>query len=129
MGNGLNTAKPSLSPLSAFDSCRLPVAESLLTAALSRRNLSGRQKPKTNPKKIPATMADVEKAKKQAANEAMQCTMALFLRVLLDKEHATLEDVQRVGRETNELAEAISRGEVSWADVFNSLIEEDNIEV
>lgn len=129
MGSGWNGAKPYLSPRTEYETSKMPVAESLLMGALLRKNLSGIKKKAPNPKKIPVTMADLEKAKKEAQLLAMQCTMALFLRVLLDKEHATLEDIQRVGSEVNDLAKAVSDGEVSWADVFHSLEQEDNIEV
>lgn len=79
---------------------------------------------KTNPRRRPATFADVERAKKEASESAVRTCWAIFFTVLYDKEHAQLEDVQRVWNEINELSKSVSGGYVSVSDLCNVLKEE-----
>lgn len=44
---------------------------------------------KTNPRRRPATMADVERAKQEAQAEAISYAMTIFFTVLCDKHAAT----------------------------------------
>lgn len=85
--------------------------------------------PKVNPKKIPRTEADVEKARKEGLMIGQEYATVIFLTVLYDKEHATYEIMQRVGEEINSLAESITQGYVTIADLKNTLKQEYGIEV
>ena len=53
---------------------------------------------KVNPRRRPATQADVIKAKSKAVNEAVKLTWTILFSVLWDKEQYTPEDMQRGGR-------------------------------
>lgn len=75
------------------------------------------------------TMAQAERMKKQAFAEAVDSALAMFLTVLYDKEHAQPEDIQRVGKEVRDLAESVTLGYVSIADLKNVLRKEYNIEL
>lgn len=44
------------------------------------------QKKKVNPRRIPATLADVQRAKKEAQDFAITATWAIFYTVMRDKE-------------------------------------------
>ena len=76
---------------------------------------------KQNPRKRPATQADVERAKREAQAEAIRYAFAIFFTVLWDKESADMEIMQRVWREVNELSESVSAGYVSVGDLMNTL--------
>lgn len=76
---------------------------------------------RTNPRRRPATQADVERAKKDAQGEAISLAMTIMFTALLDKEGFTQEDLQRLWREVNDLSDSIAQGYVSAADLRNVL--------
>ena len=84
---------------------------------------------KVNPKKIPRTEADVERARKEGLMIGQEYATVIFLTVLYDKEHATYEIIQRVGQEINDLVDSIVKGYVTIADLRRILKEEYNTEV
>ena len=84
---------------------------------------------KQNPRKRPATMADVEKAKKAAHTEAIGYAMTIFFTVLLDKHQATMDELQVFWDEVSELSEAVTNGYVSVADLRSTLRTEYDIKI
>ena len=56
---------------------------------------------KTNPRRRPATQADVAKAKAQATDEAMTRILQIVLYVLVDKHSATHEEIGQLAAEVN----------------------------
>lgn len=50
---------------------------------------------KANPRRRPATMADVERAKQEAQAEAISYAMTIFFTVLCDKHGATDEELRQ----------------------------------
>lgn len=82
---------------------------------------------KPNPKKRPATMADVNQARQAGRDEALNCAMCIFLTVMLDKERATKEDIQRIWAEVNELSDSIAKSYVKVYDLRQVLAEEYDI--
>lgn len=79
---------------------------------------------KLNPRKRPVNMADLERFKKKIFKEATDYATAIFLTVLLDKEHADREIVQRVWKEINEKCEAINEGYIKVSDLQQVLRDE-----
>ena len=59
-----------------------------------------------------------------AREKAVDTTVAIFLTVLCDKEHADAEIIQRVWGEVNELSDSIREGRVNVKDLKNVLREE-----
>ncbi|NLH01929.1 MAG: hypothetical protein GX488_08565 [Clostridiales bacterium] len=84
---------------------------------------------KLNPRRIPATMADVEKAKKAAQIEAVGYAMTIFFTILFDKHGATKDELSVFWDEVNELSEAIAEGYVSISDLKNVLNREYDIKI
>ena len=84
---------------------------------------------KVNPRRRPATMADVNRAVEQATNDALTASAAIFLTVLCDKESADAEIIQRVWQEMQELSQSIIDGYVSVSDLRDTLRKEYNINV
>ena len=84
---------------------------------------------KTNPRKRPATQADVEKNKKQATDEAVSLSMTIFLTVLKDKNGFSNEELQDTWDNVENLSESIRDGYVSVYDLRTVLKEEYEIYV
>ena len=79
---------------------------------------------KVNPRKRHATGADVERAKKDATNEAIKRILYLVLYILIEKHEAPYEDIQQLASEVNYYADSITKGYVSWKDIERVVIEE-----
>ena len=84
---------------------------------------------KVNPRRRPATMADVNRAAQRATNDALTASAAIFLTVLCDKESADAEIVQRVWQEMQALSQSIIDGYVSVADLKNTLSNEYGVDI
>ena len=82
------------------------------------------KKPKKNPKKKPATMADVERAKRQATHEGCEAAWAIMFTVLRDKEGMEYEDLRRIWTEVGELSDSIKAGYVTMPDLKHVLHKE-----
>ncbi len=84
---------------------------------------------KVNPRRRPATQADIERAAKATRDTAIRLTSTIFLSVLCDKEGADAETIRRVWNEVNDLSDSISQGYVSISDLRDTLRKEYNINV
>ena len=84
-------------------------------------------KKKKNPRNIPASQADIIKAKREAQNTAINYAWAIFFTVLRDKEGYGKQRLARVWKEVNELSDSISKGYVNIKDLMRTLDEEANI--
>ena len=84
---------------------------------------------KVNPRRRPATMADVNRAVEQATNDALAASAAIFLTILCDKEGADAETIQRVWREMQELSQSIIDGYVSVSDLKDTLRKEYGVDI
>lgn len=84
---------------------------------------------RVNPRRRPANMADVERAKTQAQQEAVRVAWSIFMTVLYDKEHAEIGDVQRVWQEVNELSDSVAKGYVNVDDLCDTLKHEYDIKL
>lgn len=84
---------------------------------------------KTNPRRRPATQADVNKAKTQAQEQAVRLAWSIFFTVLRDKEGYDLEGMQRVWGHVNDLSDSISKGYCTVADLRTILKEEAGAEI
>ena len=81
-------------------------------------------KKKTNPRRKPATQADVNKAKTQAQEQAVRLTWSIFFTVLRDKEGYDLDGMRRVWDYINDLSDSIAKGYCTVADLRTILKEE-----
>lgn len=84
---------------------------------------------KINPRKRPATQADVEKAKKQATDEAVSLAMTIFLTVLKDKNGFSNEELSDTWANVENLSASIRDGYVSVYDLRTVLRDEYEIYV
>lgn len=81
------------------------------------------KKKKVNPRRKPATQADVEKAKQQAQTHAINMVWAVFFTALRDKEGFGYKRLRRVWDEVNYLSDSIDKGYVKLDDLVNELAE------
>lgn len=84
---------------------------------------------KTNPRKRPATMADVERAKAKAQDEAISLAIAVFLTVMVDKFGYDADKLKAVWDEINKLSDSIAKGYVNLYDLKQVLADEYEIEI
>jgi hypothetical protein len=83
---------------------------------------------KTNPRRRPATQADVERARREGWVEGMRIAEAIFLTVLHDR-HAGEIDPRVVWDEIVEKTRAMDAGYFTAADLRRTLLEEYGIEL
>ena len=86
--------------------------------------MSKGKKKHTPARNIPVSKADVERAKKLAADEGVKLAMVIFLSVLLDKEGYDKERLKRVWKHIEDRSEAITQGYVSVNDLYKVLRDE-----
>ena len=67
-------------------------------------------KKKVNPRRRPATQADVQRAKQKGQEEAVKLAWSILFTVLRDKEGYDLEGLQRVWKEVDDLSDSITKG-------------------
>lgn len=87
------------------------------------------KKKRVNPYRRPATLADINKAKKEAKNMAVEIAWSIFFTVLRDKEGYTQADLRRVWDEVEYLSDSITSGYCSVKDLRSILHEEAGIDL
>ena len=84
---------------------------------------------KINPRRRPATQADVKKAKEEAVCKAIVLTKALTFTALLDEGIIKPEDVKRGWEKTKYLADSTKRGYISIQDMYDTLISDYGVDL
>lgn len=84
-------------------------------------------KRKINPRRRPASKADVERARAAATVDATRSCWSILFSVLRDKEGMAVEDLQRIWAETEELSDSVIRGYCSVSDLRDTLRREAGI--
>lgn len=87
------------------------------------------KKKRVNPNRRPATVADVNKAKREAQDKAVELAWSIFFTVLCDKEGYELEDLQRIWGEVNSLSDSIAKGYCTVRDLRTILREEMGVDI
>ena len=77
---------------------------------------------KTNPRRIPATQADVDKAREQGVDIAL----TLLLWVLVDRHDATQAELDVFAGELDDLTDHIASGRIKLSDITETLRDEYN---
>lgn len=77
-------------------------------------------KQKTNPRRIPVSQADINRARQ----DNITIAWAIIFSVLVDKEGFTPDDIARVWQETEDLADSLTKGYVNINDLQRTLEEE-----
>lgn len=82
---------------------------------------------KINPRRRPATQADISKAKREAQSQAINYAWAIFFTVLRDKEGFGKQRLARIWKEVNELSDSIAKGYINIIDLMHVLDAEANV--
>ena len=86
--------------------------------------MSKKKHKKPNPNRIPASQADVNRAKLKARDEAIEFVWSIFFTVLRDKRGYTLEDLQATWKDCENLSDSIAKGYCTVEDLSTILNEE-----
>ena len=84
-------------------------------------------KKKVNPRRQPATMADVKRAKEKAEEKSLETAWSIFFTVLRDKEGFGLDDLRRVWGEVEDLSDSIVKGYCTVSDLRDILKTEEGV--
>ena len=79
---------------------------------------------KVNPRRRPASQADVQRAKREAQEEAVKLAWSILFTVLRDKEGYDLDGLQRVWKEVDDLSDSIAKGYCTVTDLRDVLKQE-----
>ena len=82
-------------------------------------------KKKVNPRRRPASQADVLRAKRQAEERSVNTAWAIIFTVLRDKEGYDVDGLQRVWSHVNDLSDSIAQGYCTVADLKDILKQEE----
>lgn len=77
----------------------------------------------------PASQADVKRAREQGITDGCRIATAMFFTVLKDKEGMENEEILRVWKETEALADSVRKRYVDVDDLVGVLQDEYNIEL
>lgn len=83
---------------------------------------------KTNPKKIPRSQADVDRAWEKGVLDGVSNACAIFLTVLVDK-HGMEDKIPEVWADIRKLSEEVREKRVTVADLRRTLLDEYGIKV
>ena len=90
--------------------------------------MSGKSK-KVNPRRQPATKADVERAKRGAVAKAIRQTQAIVFSALADKEGWDAEQLMKLWWEVKDLSDSIAQGYVKIPDLMDTLRQEYRVDL
>ena len=83
----------------------------------------------TNPRRIPRTQADCDKAYKRGQTETIEFACAVACISLHDVFSPSGEQMQKFNQKFNQTISAILNGEIKYADIVNALKEEYGLEM
>ena len=86
--------------------------------------MSKKKKTKVNPNRIPVSKAELEHAKGDAVEQAIEQVSVVFFSVLCDKYNWSVEQLSDLWEKVNYLSDSIGEGDVTLADLKYSLREE-----
>lgn len=84
---------------------------------------------KINPRKIPASQADIKRAKKHIADDVFDASVAMILSALLDKGFLDAEQIHDAWEAINDKSKSVNKGYCSIVDLINVLDEEYDIKL
>lgn len=73
---------------------------------------------------MPATLADVNKAKKRATDDGIKAAITIFLSVMHDKKGWGKKRMQGLWDDVNDMSDSVARGYVSLEDLQKMLKDE-----
>lgn len=77
-----------------------------------------------NPRRIPRTQQDVDKAAEKGRTEGANFILTIILFILKDKHNAPDEDLETLANEIDFYCQQINDGQLSWSEVKDALKQE-----
>ena len=87
------------------------------------------KKKRVNPNRRLASVADLNRAKKEAKDRAVEIAWSIFFTVLCDKEGYTQEDLRRIWNEVEDLSDSITKGYCTVKDLRSILHDEMGVDL
>lgn len=87
------------------------------------------KKQRVNPNRRLATMADVQRAKRDAQDEAVKLAWTIFFTVMRDKEGYGIKRLKRLWGEVEYLSDSIAKGYVNLEELHKVLRDEGGIDL
>lgn len=84
---------------------------------------------KVNPRKRPASQADVDRAKRTAVSQAINQTQAIVFIALLDKEGWDRGQLLKLWHEVCDVSDSIAQGYIKLPDIIDTLRQEYGIDL
>ena len=84
---------------------------------------------KTNPRRIPRTQADVDRARNEGRHEGYQALMGLFLWVRMERFGDTDEDLQKTKEGIDFYAGELEAGRLKLLEILDALSEEHGVTI
>ena len=84
---------------------------------------------KINPKSVPRTQADVDRARKEGMDFGLEFCLNLVLYVLKDKHDAPNEDIMQLRDEFMYVIDSVARKYLSYSDIVKALKSDYNLAV
>lgn len=88
---------------------------------MSRRSTMVREHKKINPRKIPRTQEDVDRAMAEGRDFGMEFVLNLVLFILKDKHDAPDEDIMQLRDEFMYTIDSVNKRYLSYADIVRTL--------
>ena len=82
---------------------------------------------KVNPRRRPATAADVARAKKDAVHESTCAALVILFSVLRDRKGMTTDELQDIWASVMDRSDSINQGYCNLSDLRDTLAQEDGI--
>ena len=92
-------------------------------AAMENKRTVTTMPKRINPRRVPRTQADVDKAYNDGIVEGLNRGIDLMLYVLIDKHDAPMDDLQQLASELNHAASCVAEGYITWPDI-NQMLKE-----
>lgn len=86
-------------------------------------------KKKPNPRRRPATMADIEKAKRKGTEEASTFAIAIIFSALTDKMGWTKEQLLELWGHVDYISDSVAKGYVKVSQLVHTLKEEYGVRI
>jgi len=84
---------------------------------------------KTNPKKVPRTQADVDRAFDEGLGKGAEIMLYIMTFILVNDWNASDEHLDSIAKRTSQYFREIQSGELKFKDIVTTMKEEYNLEV
>ena len=84
---------------------------------------------KTNPRRIPCSLADVERARNEGRHEGYAALLSLFLWVRAEDFRDSDEDLERTQKRIQFYAEELASGRLKLLEIMDTLFDEHGVKI